>query len=191
MNYKTSIRSLLFIATAISATACDQRTPEEKGKAIAAEKAGYVKGIGEALKKDGEEAAQSLGEGVGKVVKSASAGVNGGYSTFASALSPEAAAMGLSMTRAYLNTDPSPEADDKENAGKHRISTYLQATNGYSGKLSLIALDSKGQEIGRASGETRFGQGDAGYVDFMFDKRTPIMETKTVRLQLPAALAAK
>lgn len=185
MTNKISIRHLLIlIAVSTSIAACDQRTAEEKGKAVAAEKAGYVKGIGEALKKEGEEAAQSLGEGVGKVVKSASAGVEGGYSSFASTLSPETAAMGLNMTRAYLNTAAAPSVDEhKEDAGKHRVSTYLHATNGYSGKLSLTALDGRGQEIGRAVGEIQLGRGDAGYVDFLFDKRTPIMETKTVRLQ--------
>ena len=61
------------------ATGCKSReeklqAAEEQGNLLAATKARVVKGVGEALKTDGKEAAQSVTEGSGEVVKAVGAG---------------------------------------------------------------------------------------------------------------------
>ena len=61
------------------ATGCKSReeklqAAEEQGSLLAATKARVVKGVGEALKTEGKDAAQSVTEGSGEVVKAVGAG---------------------------------------------------------------------------------------------------------------------
>lgn len=187
---KSFVLSPLFfsLCIALSLSGCDKRTAEEKGRDKAAEKAGYVKGVGEALKKEGEEAAQSLGEGMGKVMKGTTSGLAGGLASYAIEVAPEATALGLSMTRAELRSLDAKKAegaakDAKEESKTYPISAYVIAAKSYTGKLRLIALDSKKNEVGRAVVEVKMADQDAKYIDFAFDERTPVVQVKAVRLQ--------
>lgn len=175
---------LLSIFALLGTGGCRRKTQEERGHEDTANKANYIKGVGEGLKKEGEAAAQSLGEGVGKVVKSASGGVSGGYFAFNTEIAASATGKGLKISRAELR-----RVEDKgkeENAEESKtITAYILADKNYSGALRLVALDSTKREIGRSSAKAELEAGDAKYIDFKFDARTPMKEVKTIQLQTP------
>jgi hypothetical protein len=55
--------------------ACDQRTPEEKGKDYANEKLGFVEGAAQVLKEKGNSLGQTAGKGLTELVKGFGSGV--------------------------------------------------------------------------------------------------------------------
>jgi hypothetical protein len=167
---------LLTALLLLGSAGCHRKTQEERGREDAANKANYIKGVGEGLKKEGEAAAQSLGEGVGKVVKSASGGVSGGYFTFNIEIAGTALGKGLKISRAEQRRQEKSEES-------RTITAYILADQGYSGSLRLVALDSTRQEVGRATTKATLETGDAKYIDFKFDIRTPMKEVKTIVLQ--------
>jgi hypothetical protein len=177
------ITILLVFLALLGTDGCKQKSPEERGREETVKKAGYLKGVGEGLKNEGEVAAQALGEGLGKVVKGASGGVMGGFNTFAVEIAPAAAAKGLKLSRVQvLRRDDKPEADK---APAKSVTAYLMSDQNYAGSLRLVALDSAKKEVGRSTITVTIANGEAKYVDFSFDTRTPLEEVKSVVLQTP------
>lgn len=173
--------SLILAAIASGAGGCRSKTEEERGHAAAADKASFLKGVGEGLKKEGEQAALAVGEGVGKVVKSATGGVAGGFTSYDVVVEPSATARGLQVSRAELRTDAGAVAA----GGTRPVSAYLVAGQAYSGPVRLLALDVAKKEVGRSNASVTLKAGDAAYVDFAFDERTPMMQVRTVVLLVP------
>ena len=54
------------------------------------------------------------------------------------------------------------------------VSVYLIATNAFSGKLMMKAIDAHNREIGRSVEQVEFEEDDAKYITFKFEKETDI-----------------
>ncbi len=138
---------------------------EEKGNLLTATKAKMVKGVGEALKHEGREAAEAVSEGTGEVVKALGAGFDKSLEQVKLTVSAPVAAKGISVTRAA-----------RSDSGKtHAVSAYVKAEAAFTGPLELRAFDRDNQEIGRTRIEFDEKTPTARYVDFEFDPRTPLL----------------
>lgn len=182
-NKKLVLCSLLPFAL----LACQKKTAEERGADAANEKIGYVQGIGHALETKGQDAAHALGAGVGQVAKGTGGGLSAGFSEFAVRLAPSASQKGLQINNARLNGEASAIVDEKSSSvteGGKIVTAYLLAgQSALNGKVRLLALDKKDKELGRASATLELAAGDAKYVDFKFDQRTPLTEVSTMVLE--------
>src|SRR5687768_5157346 len=69
------VRFASAVCCLVLVAACDRRTPEEKGKDYAEEKLGFVEGASKVLENRGKGIGQSVGKGVGDVVKGTGSGV--------------------------------------------------------------------------------------------------------------------
>ena len=147
------------------------KAAEEQGNTIAATKAKLAKGVGEAMKREGKEAMETVSEGVGEMVKGIGSGVNKGLLAVKLDVAPELAGQGVAVTRASRL--------EAENA----VSVYITFDNGYTGPLELRVFDEKDLEVGRARAELNGNAGGAQYVDFTFDRRTPLLTAKRFELR--------
>lgn len=164
-------RLLALLILAFLLQACGKTREEElkaehdKGAELVENKAAVVQGVGDALKKNGSTAAESLSEGLGSVVKGVAGGVDKVESSFAISVHADAAAKKLSANRIVMS--------DKSGTAK-AVKVYVLSAEAYKGKLQLRALDGKGVEIGRSSKvDSDLGKDDAAYVEFEFDEATP------------------
>lgn len=163
------IGMLLMLAFLLQA--CGKTREEElkeehsKGAEMIENKAAVVQGAGEALKKNGADAAQSLSEGLGNVVKGVAGGVDKAESSFAISVHADAAAKKLSANRIVVSSKPGE--------GK-AVKVYVLSADAYKGKLQLRAFDGKAVEIGRSNKVVSdLSKDDAAYVEFDFDEATP------------------
>jgi hypothetical protein len=147
---------------------CHKKTEEEKGKSFVEKKVDYVKGIGEGLKEKGSVAGESLSEGVTKSIKGVGQGVENALAIDIR-LAQDLQKSGIKATNAQLmekQTDTGKEING--------MSVYIVCGNGLSGKLLLKAIDKRNNEIGRTNAKVSFEANDAGFVDFIFDKRVAL-----------------
>lgn len=145
--------------------ACSQKTAEEKGKEMADEKIGMVKGIGESLKAGGKQAAESMAHGAGNTVQGIGAGMEAS-SSIAFKTSAELAQSGLGVSR--IQWDSTPDA-----ANGVVMNAYMNASKEAKGRATLFAYTKDNVEVGRTSHEINMAAGSAAYENFTFDKRTP------------------
>lgn len=144
----------------------------DKGKFIADKKAELIKGIGESLKGRGAEGAESLSEGIGAVFKGAVKGFDASLEAVKHKVDPSAAAKGINVKRASRYK---VQGDDDDSAHKEKVITaYMIFEQDFSGKLQTRAMKDAETEIGRATVEIKETSGEAKYIDFAFDERTPI-----------------
>ena len=157
---------LAFLLQACGKTREEELKAEhDKGAELVENKAAVVQGVGDALKKNGSTAAESLSEGLGSVVKGVAGGVDKVESSFAISVHADAAAKKLSANRIVMS--------DKSGTVK-AVKVYVLSAEAYKGKLQLRALDGKDVEIGRSSNvDSDLGKDDAAYVVFEFDEATP------------------
>lgn len=167
------LKQFLIVALVVSCVAgCSKPREEElkeqrtKGAEMVENKAAVAGGVGDALKKEGADAAKKLVEGVGNVVKGAAEGVDKAESSFALELNESAANKQLSAQRATLATVPEK--------GEKGIKVYVMSKTAYTGTLQLRALDKEGVEVGRSKkADAKLGADDAAYIEFHFDDATP------------------
>lgn len=145
---------------------------EESGKFLAEKQAQMVKGVGEGLKGKGKEGAESLSEGVGEVLKGTAQGLDKSLGEVKVTTADAVAARGLKVERGQRRAV----------GGKDGISLYLISDQAFDGKLMLRVVDAAGKEVGRSTVELKRAAGDAGYVDFVFDERTPLLTLDHVDL---------
>jgi hypothetical protein len=166
------MRTFVTLLVAVSLLAgCKSReekleTAEEEGNLLAATKAKLVKGVGEAMKKEGKEAAQVVSEGTGEVVKAVGTGFDKSLSQVKLNTVADLAPKGISATRAARAT---------EGAGVSTVTVYVILDKPYTGPLELRAYDVQSQEVGRAKVSVDEKESTARYVDFHFDPRTPML----------------
>lgn len=79
------------------------------------------------------------------------------------------AAKGIQVTRAT--------------ASGHTIAVYTVLEKGFSEPLTLRALDAKQMEVGRAQAKVKEAAGTAKYIEFPFDKHTPMSAVATFELR--------
>ncbi len=139
---------------------------EDKGNLLAATKAKVVKGVGDALKNEGKQAAESVSEGTGEVVKGLGKGLEKSLNEVKLAVASELGGKGINATRA--SREPS-------GAKQHVVSVYVVLDKPYAGPLELRAYGADKKEIGRAKVQVDEKEATARYVDFEFDPRTPLL----------------
>lgn len=166
-------RICLVVMSALLLAACGQSREEElkeehdKGAEVVEDKAALIKGAGEALKKDGKDAAESLSAGVGSLIKGVAGGVDQAQSDFKVSVSDGASSRALSVTRIVMS-------DATASAGKG-VKVYVTSGQSFKGRLQLRAFDGKNVEIGRsAKVDSALDADDALYVEFLFDNATPL-----------------
>lgn len=65
----------------------------------------------------------------------------------------------------------------------NKLSIYLVFEEDYSDVVKVMVTDAKGLEIGRSKDSVSAKSGDAGYYDFVFDKRTNIDSDSKIRIE--------
>jgi hypothetical protein len=173
------LRSSLVVAAAVLClSGCKSReeklkAAEEEANLLASTKARLVKGVGEALKTEGKDAAKSVSEGTGDVVKAVGSGFDKSLSQVKVAVFPALAERGIGVTRA-----------SKRNAGQQKsVTVYVLFDKPYSGKLEMRAYDAEKLEVGRSVVTLDEKEPTAKYVDFTFDERTPLFQLENFELR--------
>lgn len=161
---------LLVAVCALSVSSCLCASREEKLKKsedeanlAASMKARMVKGVGEALKTEGKDAAKVVAEGSGETLKAVGAGFDKSLNQVKIGAIQELAAKGLGGTRASL-----------DEANKHTVAVYVTMEKPYTGPLELRVYDGEDKEVGRAKVELDEKEATAKYVNFKFDEHTPL-----------------
>jgi hypothetical protein len=144
----------------VLATACDKRTPEEKGKDYAEEKLGFVEGAAKVLEGKGKGLGKSVGKGVGEVVKGAGSGVKDVvHAPVQVELGSELAGSGIKVLQAH-------EGD--ATAATRDIVVYLDFPQRFEGRLRLQALGADKAELARAELADSLSQPAASQKTFSF-----------------------
>jgi hypothetical protein len=137
---------------------------EDDANLAASMKARLVKGVGEALKTEGKDAAKVVAEGSGETLKAVAGGMDKSLNTVKLTVVGDLAPKGLGGTRATL-----------DNAGtNHTVSVYVTLEKAYSGPLELRVYDAENKEVGRTKVQLDEKESTAKYVDFKFDEHTPL-----------------
>lgn len=174
-------RLVVGLMLALLVTACGKTREEElkeqhdKGAEAVEDRAALLKGAGDALKKDGKEAAESLSEGIGSVVKGVGSGVDRAQSNFKVGVSDSARARSLGVTRIVIS--------DNAATGGKAVKVYVTSDKPFKGRLQLRAFDAGNIEIGRSGKvDGNFDPDDALYIEFLFDQATPITRVNSFLL---------
>ena len=168
------IASALFLSVA-----CSRQTAEEKGKELVAEKAGMVKGIGDALQEKGAEAAQSVAHGAGNVLQGASTGLDEAFA-WKVVSTDSMSKSGVTVSRVQHG-----KATDKSSK---TVDAYLIANAPVQGSLQMIVYDVAKREVGRAKVNVKMAANDARYETFELDERADLGLVREVSFDLqPAA----
>lgn len=172
---------VVLVVVAVLASSCFCRSREEKLKAaedegnlLVATKAKLLKGAADAVKKEGKEAAESLAEGTGEVVKGIGSGIEKGFKEVKLGAHESLAAGGLTATRATRG---------ESGTAAHTVTVYVTFEKGWAGTLELRTYDEQDREVGRAKADLDEKEANARYVDFVFDPRTPLLTTGRFELR--------
>ncbi len=162
---------LLACLVAFVLPACSRQTAEEKGKEMATEKIDLVKGVGEALKEKGSQAAESVAHGTGGVLQGVGEGFGKAFE-WKLTNAPGMEQAGLTVSRVGRK----PTTDGKGNG----ISVYVVATRDAAGTLSMVAYDSGKRETARIRTELEIKADDGRYETLVLDERTPLNTIREV-----------
>jgi hypothetical protein len=109
---------------------------------------------------------EKIGETAGDMVKGIETGVK------------KARAINLTYTESLTNKGISNGKvtlkNDKEGGTDNLLSVYLIFSKRFKGKILAKVYDNQGLEMGRSTIKVDAQDGDAGFYDFRFDKRTNI-----------------
>jgi hypothetical protein len=155
----------------LGGSACKNReeklkAAENEGNLLVAAKAKLIKGAAEAVKKEGKEAAETIAEGTGELVKGLGVGIEKSLKEVKLEAHESLGAAGLSATRATRG---------EEGTKAHTVTVYVTAETVFKGALELRAYDAQDREVGRVKVELDEKEPTAHYVDFVFDPRTPLL----------------
>jgi hypothetical protein len=164
-----------------SVLACDKRTPEEKGKDYAEEKLGFVEGAAKVLEDKGKGLGQSVGHGVGEVVKGTGSGVKDVVHP------PVKVELGTELSGSGIKVLQGHEGDA---LGDTRgIVVYIDFPQRFDGKLRLHAMGDKDAELGRAELAEPLSQpaGSQKNVTFPFPSDMRLSQVKSYVLHVGAS----
>ncbi len=136
---------------------------EEDGNFIIEKKSRFIKGIGEALKDEGKTAAETVSEGVGEVFK----GVNKGFDK-------SLVKVDVRLSESLKGSMEIGRAGKFDKDSSNNVTLYAIFHQDLNGTLLLKAFDQDDAELGRVKKMVEKSADDAEYVDFKFDKRTPL-----------------
>lgn len=162
---------LVLLSAALSLTACKSReeklqAAEDEGNLLVAAKAKLIKGAGDAVKKEGKEAAEAVAAGTSELVKGLGAGIEKGLKEVTVKPHESLAGFGITATRATRG---------EEGTKAHTVTAYLAFEKPWSGALEMRAFDDQDREVGRVKVDVEEKEATAHYVDFTFDPRTPLL----------------
>jgi hypothetical protein len=150
---RTPIVALGALTLLLAASACDKRTPEEKGRDYANKRVGFAQGAANVLEEKGKGLGSSAGKGVGDLVKGAGAAVKDVvYAPVKVQLVPELTAAGLKLLQAH----------EGELGGSARtVALMLSFDKVYAGRLQLRAFaGDTSEEAGRSAPSKNVTQAD-------------------------------
>lgn len=156
--------SVLFLASCMSKDEKKQQA-EDEGNILVETKARFIKGIGDGLKGEGKDAAESISEGAGEVYGGLNEGFDASLVKVTVKLDPRLDPF-VSLGRCGKHSNDSTQKTD--------LIVYTIFKQDYNGKLLVRALDKDNLEVGRATKTVNYKADQAEYVEFEFDKRTPI-----------------
>ena len=136
---------------------------QEKGQTLVEKKGSFIKGIGEGLKGVGKDAAESIGEGVGEVLKGGNEGFDKSLIKKEVRVSEELKDF-LKATRCEISQNDSIQ--------KKELIVYIIFEKDFSGKLVLKAFDKNEEEIARSSVSVKEKSDISRFIEFPFDNRT-------------------
>lgn len=180
-NHEMKKIGLMCIIALLALSACKSKEEqkneaESEAKFLAEKKARIAKGVGEAMKGEGKDAADSLSEGVGEVIKGGASGFDKSLSKINIELDKDLKDKGIEIGRAA-------RLEQKNDKGEDGVTAYLIYNKPFKGTLLIKAFDPAGKEIGRATAQTKGGADDTSYVNFYFDQRTPLTIVKKFTLK--------
>jgi len=123
---------------------------EDKGRELTEKKAGIVKGVGDGLQGEGKKASESVAKGASGVLKSGMQGAKAGFVELSVTASEQLASAGIKVERASIVNDPKETDPGKRN---RLVTAYLVLDKPFKGKITMIAKDSAGKELGRAKAD--------------------------------------
>lgn len=169
---------VLTMAFALSGCCCKSKeeklkAAEEAGDMVVSEKARVLKGMGNALDKEGTVAGESLAKGAARVVKSVGGGAMEGFNELTIKTSDALTTAGLKAERAGIAA-----IDGKQN----QVKVYVIFDKAYKGDLQLILRDKSDKEAGRSK-ITVDEQATGKYVLFPFDPMTEWMGVASSELK--------
>ncbi|WP_196892958.1 hypothetical protein [Aureivirga marina] len=172
------MKKLLVLIFACSLTSClsleeKKAKAEEEGNSLVAIKSKLIKGAGDALKSDGKEAAESASEGLGEVIK----GTSSGFDKSLSRVNVQTD----SIFSNYFELGRTARESEKDSS---KVVVYLIANKNFDGKLKLKAFDNTNKEMGRTTIAVNLKEDDATYVDFFFNKRTPLTQVDFYKIEI-------
>jgi len=147
---------------------------EEDGQMLVQEPSKMLKGAGDALKKEGKEAAESISEGAGELVKGITSGFDKSLNKVDVRLAIE---IQESVELGRVSKSNAPDDD-----GNNTVSAFLDPKEDLKGVFTLKAFDADGVEIGRSKYGVDVAKDDAQYHDFKFDERTPMLQVSHFEL---------
>ena len=177
------MRLLLVAVTVFALSGCFKsreeklQAAEDEGNLLVATKAKLLKGAGEAVKKEGKEAASTVAEGGGELIKGLGTGIQKGLLEVTVKPHESLGGAGLGVTRAARN---------ENGTRQHTITAYVTFDKPFTGSLELRVYDAESREVGRAKAEAEEKESTARYVDFTFDERTPLLSAGSFELRASA-----
>lgn len=164
MRFRNSHVVLMLLAGSFL-LGCSRQTAEEKGKELATEKIDLVKGVGEALKEKGAQAAESLAHGTGNVLQGAGDGFDKAFEWKLTS--------GSGLGRAGLSVPRVSKAASHVSNGS-AIDVYVVAEREAVGTLSLTAYDVKHREVARTGVALKITTNSGSYETMVLDERVPV-----------------
>jgi len=119
-------------------------------------------------------AGRTIGKGTTEFVKGVKEGIDKTLGCSVN-LAPSLTAKGVETGKFIVG--------NTQGASVNELSVYFIFNKNFSGTVVAKVTDKTGQEYGRASTHVDGKQGDAHYVDFVFDKRTDIENRSTFTIE--------
>lgn len=134
---RTALAAGILLSLSALVSGCDKRSSEEKGRDFAKERIGFAEGAANVLKEKGQGLGESVGKGVGDLVKGAGTAIKDTiYPTVKVELVPELASAGVSLLRAN---------EGKDGVNSRAVVVHLQFAKTFDARLQLEALSSEGK----------------------------------------------
>jgi 5'-3' exonuclease len=169
---------IIIIVSVVLLFACNRearnKRAQQAGQAVTEEKASFLKGLGEGLKGVGKEAAESLSEGVGEVLKGGKEGFDKSFIKKEIRVKKELQAF-LNATRCEIN--------QMDSLQRNVAVVYAIFENDFDGKLVLKAFDKNDEEIARSAVFVNEKSDNSRFVEFPFDNRTSFLQVQYLTLE--------
>lgn len=169
---------LCLLAACHLLTGCDKRTADEKGKAYAEQKLGFVAGAAKVLEDKGNGLGKSVGTGLGQVVRGTGSGVKDVVNP------PVKVELGSELSSSGIKVLQAHEGD--ASGDTRGVLVYLDFPQPFAGQLRLHAFAKGNAELGRAELVDALNQaaGSQKYLTFPFPSDMRLSQVENYVLHL-------